>query len=157
MQPAKGSLYLKIELLWLLLSLLLGTALATPIYLNAANFPFYALLFVYVVLFVTFTRYIFLLRFTFLASRQAWKVALVFAMFPILFFLGQELNYFQTYIDENGPEAVVGILTLDKQQSLMQYSRNVILLFGVGSMISGTILPFRLFFSVWRMHNGYKD
>ncbi|MDP4711567.1 MAG: hypothetical protein NWS63_10260 [Saprospiraceae bacterium] len=157
MESAKGRLFIQIELLWFLLSFLLGLALAAPIYLNAASFPFYPLLFTYVVLFVTFTRYIFLLKFTFLAKRQAWKVLFVFAMFPILFFLGQELNYFQTFIDENGPEAVVGELALNKLNSLMQYSRNVILLFGVGSMISGFILPFRLFFSVWRVHNGYQD
>ncbi len=152
-----GKLNVQLELFWWLFSFILAIALALPIYFNTSGFPFYLLLFIYIVSFVTFTRFIFLLKFTFLAKRQSWKVITVFAMFPILFLMGQELNYFQTFIDENGPQALLGNLPLDKEVSMLKYVRNVTLLFGVGSLISGAILPFRLFFSVWRVHNGYPD
>lgn len=151
-----GNLNARLEAYWWLFSILFAVVLAIPIYLNTQGFPFYPLLFVYVIAAITFTRFIFLLQFTFLARRRAWKVALVFIMMPVIFLLVQELNYFQTFLDENGPAAVVGTLPLEKETSMIKYSRNVILLFGVASIISGAVLPFRLFYSVWRMYNGYE-
>lgn len=147
----------RLEIYWWLFSVLLAIILAVPIYLRTQGFPFYPLLFVFVIATITFTRFIFLLQFTFLAKRRAWKVALVFILMPVIFLLVQELNYFQTFLDENGPAAVVGKLPLDSETSMIKYVHNLILLFGVASIISAAILPFRLFYSVWRMYNGYED
>jgi hypothetical protein len=82
------------------------------------------------------------------------KVVVVFLCIPIVFFAIQELNLFQTFLDENGVEALVGAdIPLEKRNSLSKYIHSEMLLFAVGTIISGILLPFRLLLSVWRGRN----
>ncbi|MEZ4985468.1 MAG: hypothetical protein R2795_10590 [Saprospiraceae bacterium] len=75
----------------------------------------------------------------------------------IVFFLVQEINYFQTFLDENGIESIVGALPLVQQQPMMQFIRSEMILFGVAAVIACVVLPIRLIVSVWRQWNGYPD
>lgn len=146
--------YLKIESLWWIFTALLITAVLLPIYTSIhSSYPFYFVNIVYIVTFVTLTRYTFLLHQTFLARRQALKIILFFLCLPLVFYLVQELNYFQTFLDEEGWDAVVGQLAYKKRNGMIDYMRNQMLLFGVGSIIIAAIFPFRLLISVWRTRN----
>ena len=145
----------QLESLWWALTLFMVVLILTPIYLTVDNFPFYILNSIYIVTFITVTRYIFLLKYTFVARREIWKIIFVFLMIPAIFLLVQELNLFQTFLDENGMEAMVGeILPLSRRTAINKYIYNEIMLFGIGSIISCTVLPFRLLISVWRGRNG---
>ena len=44
-------------------------------------------------------------------------------------------------------------LHVTKQTSLINYIKNEMIFFGVGSIITGIILPFRMIISLWRMRN----
>lgn len=150
--PHQNSI-LQFELLWWLITALVLAAILLPIYFNIGNFPFYGLNVLVVVTFITLARYLFLLPHTFLARREGLKVAIVFLCIPLIFIIVQELNKFQTYIDEQGVEMLVGKRPADKQMQWGYYIQNEILLFGVGAVITSVILPFRLILSVWRGRN----
>ena len=144
---------LLLELIWWIFTALVILLVLFPIYSTVTAYPFYLINIIYILVFITLTRYIFLLRFTFLAKPQRLKVILFFLCIPLVFYLVQELNYFQTFLDEEGPRAVVGPMDLSQGGSMVQYIRTEMLLFGVGSIISGVVFPFRLLVSIWRLRN----
>ena len=143
----------QLELYFWIFTIVATAAVLLPILTAAPGYPFTFVNIVYVVVAITMTRYIFLLRHTFLAKQQSLKVVVFFLCIPLVFYLVQELNYFQTFLDEEGPEAVIGQLAYTEQQKLLTYIRSELLLFGVMAIISSVLLPFRLIISVWRMRN----
>jgi len=142
-----------LELIWWVFTAVVVIGVLLPIYTNVEGYPFYFINIVYVVTFITLTRYIFLLRYTFLAKRERIKLILFFLSIPFVFYLGQELNHFQTFLDEEGLNAVTGFLPLSSGTGMIQYIQNEILLFGVGSIICAVVFPFRLMVSIWRFRN----
>lgn len=144
---------LRFELLsWIFIALIVAVV-QLPIYLAEAPYPFYLTNTIYVTVFLLAVRYLFFLRFSFLAYRQILKIALIFLTIPLVFHLSSELNHFQTTVDEEGKEAFVGALPYGKGDSLFRYIYNEMLLFGTGSIISSILLAFRLLISIWRVHN----
>ena len=108
---------------------------------------------IFIIVFITFTRYIFLLKHTFLAKQQVIKIAFVLISVPIVFILIHQINLFQTFLDEYGIEGLVGNLPFGKRENIAKFIRAEMLFFGVGSVISAIILTFRLVVSVWRTRN----
>ncbi len=150
----KNKRLLQLELLWWLLTLALTALLILPIYNGSPRYSFLWLHVLYIVSFVTLARYLFFLRFTFLAYRPLFKLVLFFLLIPFVFYLVQELNYFQTFLDENGPEALLGqkrgqVVDL----SLVSYARTQVLFFGIGSVITAILFGFRMILSIWRNRN----
>jgi len=143
----------QMEVLWWLVTLLIAVAVVLPIYFTAGPYRFMVQNTIFVIVFITFTRYIFLLPFTFLARRQFLKQVLIIACIPAIFFLVQELNTFQTFLDENSMEAIIGPLPMQKAAGIGQYLHAEMLLFAVGAIISAVLLPFRLGLSIWRTRN----
>lgn len=150
--PSKTSIR-HLELLWWLITFLILVAVLVPIYLKVDHYDFYLLNSVFIIGFITFTRYIFFLPFTWLAHTERWKVILFFLCIPFLFYLLQGINQFQVFLDEEGPEALIKNLQGKTLSDMTTYIRSEMLLFGVGSIISGLIFPFRLLISVWRKRN----
>lgn len=144
----------ELEIYWWLLSGLIAILVVAPIMLNTSIFPFYTSNLLFVIAFLNLTRYIFLLGYTWFARLEVVKIVLFFFCIPIVFLAIQEVNLFQTFLDENGADALVGAdLPLEKRNSLSKYIHSEMLLFGVGTIISGILLPFRLILSVWRGRN----
>jgi hypothetical protein len=152
MQPPI-SLLLRLELIWWALTAVVLAGVLLPIRGYWETYPFFWTNVIFLVVFVTLARYIFLLPYTFLANRQRWKVILVFLCIPLVFLLVQEINRFQVYLDNYGLEALLGQPGMNPEDSLISYTYSEMLLFGVGSVISGVIFPFRLLLSVWRRRN----
>lgn len=150
-------LLFRLEFIWLLITALVAVLLLAPILYSLPDYQFLWPNLAFIVIMITFTRYIFQLRYTFLANWRILKVALIFICIWLTFFLVQEINLFQTYLDENGIEAVVGSLPRSSQGAMMSYIRSEMLLFGVGAVIGCMVLPIRLVVSVWRRWNGYED
>lgn len=148
----------QLELLFWIFTALLALIVQLPIYnsLGAERYPFYLQNTVFILAAITVTRYIFLLQHTFLAYRQILKIAFVFLCIPLIFYLVQEINHFQTYIDEQGWDALVGHLAYEERKSMIDYIRNQMILFGIMAVISSVIFPFRLIVSVWLTYNRGK-
>lgn len=144
------------ELIWIAITLLVCVGVLYPIYFGTINYPFYFINSIYIISFITITRYIFLFKHSFFARWQYTKAAIIFLGIPFIFYLGQELNLFQTYLDENGPESITGNIPIDAQNSMMKYIYNEMLLFGVGAMISALLFQMRLLLSIWRVYNNYE-
>lgn len=151
------ALRFRIELIWWVLTVLITGLILLPILWQIPDYRFLWQNLAFIVVFVTLARYIFQLRYSFLAPMRNFKVAVMFGCLITAFLLVQEINLFQTYLDENGIESVVGSLSKEKQAPMMSYIRSEMLLFGVGAAISCIILPLRLILSIWRRWNGYED
>lgn len=152
-----NTVLVQLELVWWLITALIAAAILAPILYKVPNYSFLLPNAALIVLTVTFARYIFQLRYTFLFKTFYMKAALVFACIIIAFLVIQEINLFQTRIDEEGIEYVVGHLPLPEQKPMMKYIHSQMVLFGVGSLVGCVALPLRLIRSVWRQWNGKPD
>ncbi len=153
MQSLPFKQILLLELLWWALTGLFTLLVTLPILLSPIYFPFWTNNILFVLTFVTTTRYLFLLRFTWMAYLIRIKVVLFFLAIPFVFFLIQEVHAFQVFLDERGMEVIVGELPLERQDSMMAYIRSEYLLFGIGAIVGSVVLPFRLLQSVWLLYN----
>lgn len=142
-----------LELIWWIVTLIIVVAVLYPIQSNLTSYRFNWINIIYIITFITVSRYIFLLPYTFLARIEYLKVILIFLCIPAVFLLSQELNLFQTYVDGEGVDALVGDLPYEKRDSMIAYIRNEMFFFGMGSIVSCVILPLRLILSIWRGRN----
>lgn len=146
-------LRIRLELIWWIFTALAVVAVLLPIRLSTDGFPFYVSNALYIVIAITFSRYAFLLRHTFLA-HLFWVKFLIIAFSAVLVFvLMTSLGDFTIYIDEVGLQILVDHLPIEKQYKIMGYIRAEVTFFGVMSIISAIILPIRMIISIWRMRN----
>ncbi len=154
MDNKQQSLFLKLEILWWIITAIIVLGVLYPIYSKVPdNYPFYFANILFIVVFITFTRLIFLLKFSFLANWEKIKIALITITPILLFFLVNELNFFQTFLDEKGVENFLAKMSIPEQETMRKYITAEMLLFGVGSIITAVILPIRLLMSIWRVRN----
>jgi hypothetical protein len=149
----KNSLHFRLELIWWIFTLVLTATILYPILRIVDDYPFLVINIAFVIIFITFTRYIFLLKHTFLAKQQLLKVGIILISVPVIFMLINQINLFQTFLDENGIEGIVGSLSFGRRENIAKFIRTEMLFFGVGSVISSIILSLRLVISVWRTIN----
>lgn len=155
MENKKG-LYLKLELIWWVFTLILIAGVLYPIVSKISNYPFLLINILFVLVFITFTRYVFLLKHTFIAKKQLLKVTLAILCLPMILFIVNSINGFQTFVDEQGMRAVVGELPYEQQESMMSYIRSLLIFFGVGAIIATITFALRLIVSVWQYRNRGK-
>ncbi len=144
---------IKLELIWWLFTAIVVFAVIFPIHQNLSAYPFLWQNILFIVVFITLTRFVFLLKHTILANKTKLKVGIVLISIPIIFVLIEQLSGFQTYMDEENFDKFMPNLNLEKQQSMNNYLHSEMLLFGVGSVIISIIFPFRMVLSVWRNRN----
>lgn len=149
-----GKLTLQLEIVWWIFTLLVVLGVMYPILSNVPEYPFTFSNVLYIVVFITITRHIFLLKHSFLANAQWAKAIILLVTVPFVFYLVTELHHFQTYLDDYSADAFLGNLSEPLRTELESYIRNEMILFGTGSIIAACILPFRLIISLWRWKNG---
>lgn len=142
-----------LEVFWWVFTLVVILLVLTPIFRDAPDFPFIMENAIAIVVFITLSRYIFLLNLTFLTRHLILKIVLGIACIPLVFYLVSNINQFQTYLDEEGVLGFMGHLSPSKIEALEKYLRHEFVLFGVGSVVAATIMPFRLIIAVWRQFN----
>ncbi len=147
------SLHFRLEIIWWIFTIILAMGVTYPVISKVENYPFLVINIIFIIVFVTFTRYIFLLKHTFLAKQQLLKTGIVLISVPIIFMLINQINLFQTFLDENGFNGLVGDLPFGKRENIAKFIRAEMLFFGVGSVISAIVLTIRLVVSVWRLKN----
>ncbi len=154
MDTQQKSLFIKLELVWWLLTAIVAMGGLYPIYSKVGmNYPFYPSNLLFIITFITFTRLIFLLKHSFLANWEKIKIGVILVTPILLFYLVNELNYFQTFLDEKGVENFLAQMSIPERESMRKYITAEMLLFGVGSLIAAVILPIRLLISIWRARN----
>ncbi len=148
-----SKLYIRLELIWWLVTLLVILGVLLPIYRVLPEYPFWIQNTVFISVFITITRYVFLLKHTLLAYRQWLKVVVSVLCIPLFFYLIKEVSLFSTIAEEIGIEEMFGQLSMKGQADMSNYVRSEMLFFGAASIISTVILPFRMLISFWRTHN----
>jgi len=89
-----------------------------------------------------------------LDSKTEWIKVFIIAVSAILFFImTTALSDFHNFLDEQGLQTLVEHLNVNAQTRLMNYMKSEMIFFGVGAIISGLILPFRMLISLWRVRN----
>ncbi len=141
------------EVLWWLFTILVILIVLFPIWDNDIDFPFYFQNALLIAIFITFSRYIFFLPLTFIARKKWIKVAIILSAVIFFFVMSTALSDFRNYVDERGLQTLVNHLHVTKQTRIIEYIKNEMIFFGVGGIITGIILPFRMIISLWRMRN----
>jgi len=149
----KKSLSIRLELVWWIATALLLVGVLFPIYKVEADYPFWITNILFILVSVTFTRYIFLLKHTFLARHQWGKVAIIILCIPLFIYLIKVMHQFQLYLDGIGLQDIFGHLSYNGQERMTKYVQAEMLFFGAASIIVTVLLPFRMLISYWRTLN----
>jgi hypothetical protein len=144
----------KVELIFLLMTLALALLIIQPIkeYMGS-NYEFYTINYIYIFVFLTFSRYILLLHYT-PFSHSIWtKVILVFLCIPLFFYLMDGQYNFQQMLDEKGLEPLVLSNDIDFRWNFAKYAKYQFLFFSTGALMVVFMMPFRMIRSIWRIRN----
>jgi len=146
-------LKLKLELIWWGITFLIVFAVLFPIRNYFSAYPFLFVNILGIILFVTFTRLIFQFKHSPIGKMQAVKLVLILLCFPLTLYFIESINSFQTLLDENGIDALLGEKYFPEKNKLGSYVRTQFIFFAVGTVIATLIFAVRLIFSVWRYRN----
>lgn len=142
------------EATWILITIVATVLVLAPIYLNCGSaFSYYWKNIFFIVIFITFTRWIFLLKYTFFAHIRWIKLALIFIPIPLFFIAMDGLFSFQKMLDETGLQEVTKGLTPEKALEMFRYIRFEYIFFATSCMIVLVLLPLRMIVSIWRRIN----
>lgn len=147
------SLALRMELVWWLFTAVIVIAVLFPIIKDVDDYPFLFTNIIFITVFITFARYIFLLKHTFLANRQTLKVIIFFLCLPLFAYLVNELTSVRTFLDEQGIDTLVNNLAYENHWGFANYVKTEMYFFGAASLVVTALLPLRLLLSVWRNRN----
>lgn len=141
------------EIITFAIALLIAIVMMIPLYNNTSNYSFYLSNFIFIFLFITFSRYIFFLRFSAFSHNMIVKLLFIFSTIPLAFLLTEAFSNFQKFADNIGLQEFVTQLNGNEQAGMMAYIRNQMLFFGAGSIVTCILLSLRLIVSIWRVKN----
>jgi hypothetical protein len=144
---------LAIEGISLLMTAVVVGVVMYPIWTQFPEFKFQWTNVVYIVAFVTFTRYTFLLRYTLIAQAQNVKIGFILLTLMIILGLTTQIQDFNVWIDAGDPERLMPLVPISKRDSLLSYIKSEFLFFAVGAIVAAVFLSGRLMQSVWRTRN----
>lgn len=149
----EGNVRLRLELLWWVLTLLLTAIFMLPIFLVVKGYPFPGTNALFIIFLISATRYIFMLKQSWIAYREWPKLAIIASSAILFFVLITSLGDFNSFVREEGLQDLVSHLPVGKQRMYIRYIHNEMLFFGVGSVICSIVLPIRMLISIWRRRN----
>lgn len=160
LEKKQWMLKLQLEIIWWIVTAIITFLLVSPIINNMLDYQFLYSNIIFIIIFITYTRYFFLLKHTFLARAQILKFVLIFASIPLVFKLVEFIFAYQDFLDTEGLNTFDAYfregLDIKARERLLAYMSREFLFFGVGSVIAAVILPFRLLISFWRVYNKSK-
>lgn len=137
------------ELVWWAFTLVLAGLILLPVYSQLPGFPFYVPNFVYIVVAITLTRYLFFLKISWLRDHLVVQAALSILLLPLIFWMGQYFQNFITFFDEQGPDILVKQLEPGMAKIMQRYLQAEYRFFGTWAIIAALLTPLRLLFNVW--------
>ena len=142
------------EILSWLFVLAFCTLILLPVYLKSGiNYGFYIPNAVAIIIFLTFTRLIFLLSYT-PYSRVKWlKFLLIFLPIPLFLYHIDSLYNFQRFIDEEGTISFLKGTTELSDYNFGRFIKYQFIFFCVSAIVTIVLLPPRMIISFWRTTN----
>ncbi|MEM6723757.1 MAG: hypothetical protein AAF598_06940 [Bacteroidota bacterium] len=156
------ALKIQLELFWWIFTALAVVFILFPIWRVFDHYPFLVPNLLFIIGFITYTRYTFLLKHTWLAKLKYVKGGLVFISVPVIFLTIEALHGLQVFIDEQGPEALFVSeylrepLSPARQRSMLIYIRREFFITGIGLVVAAAAFPLRMLISIWRQINTDK-
>ena len=147
---------IQLELLWWVVTAVLLTVIMYPIWSEFPSFPFNITNTVYVLCLITFARYAFLLKHTFLADWEKGKIAFVLLTLAIIIACVMQLQDFNIWLDNSDPDVLLKTVRENKRVSLLAYIKSEYMFFMVGAVVGALFLGGRLLLSIWRLKNRGK-
>lgn len=140
-----------LELVWWVATAVIAVLFLLPVITYIGEkYMFYTSNIFFIVAFITITRYIFLLKHTFLARAKWAKLVLIFLPIPLLFYAVDSLFDFQDFIDKGGHIEMLNHLLPDTAMDISKYIKYQFIFFGTGTMLVLFLLPIRMIISIWR-------
>lgn len=150
-------LSLTLELVFWILTAIFTFGVLYQVFSNFNSFSFLLENIMVIVVFVTYTRYLFLWKHTLFSRSNIVRGLILLAAIPMVFYMIQSLNNFQAFLDINGYDAFMDTLkeplSADRKTSLLKYIRSEFVFFSTGAIIVGVLLPIRMVISFWRTKN----
>ena len=145
---------LLLEGIWWLVTAIIVSLVMYPIWSNFPEFKFNVVNIVNITAFVTFTRYIFLLKYTFIAKMEKVKIGFVLFTLMIVIAITTQIQSFNVWIDGGDPDVLLSSVGKSSvRESLLNYIKSEFLFFAVGAVVASAFLAGRLLMSVWRTRN----
>jgi hypothetical protein len=147
------------ELVWWMLTGIVAWLVARPLWSEFVDYRYIYELILFIVILITYTRYLFLLKYTFLSHFQVGKFILIFGSIPLIFFL---INLFFGYQDflERQSEGMEEYqiyfradMSFEDHGKVIKYLSKVYSFFALSAIMVVVISPFRLLLSFWRVYN----
>lgn len=150
-------LSLTLELVFWVLTAIIAFGVLYQVFSNFNNFPFLLENILVIVVFVTYTRYLFLWKHTLFSRSNIVRTLILLSAIPLVFYMIQSLNGFQAHLDDYGYNAFMDSLktplSIDRKTSLLKYIRSEFVFFSTGAIIVAILLPIRMVISFWRTKN----
>lgn len=140
------------ELTWWAFTLVLAGLVLLPLYSQLSEFPFYLPNFIYIVVAITLTRYLFFLDISWLRDHLLLQGGFSILLIPLIFMMVQYLNSFVRFFDEEGPDILILNLAKETGEIMNSYMKAEYRFFGIWAIIASVIMPFRLLFNVWKRY-----
>lgn len=146
-----------LEAIWWLVTAVIVTIIMYPIWANFPAYKFNVMNITNIAAFITFTRYTFFLKYTFLASLQKTKIAFVLFTVAIVATLMTQIQSFNVWIDGGDPDILLeSVGKTEMREPLLNYIKSEYVFFVVAAIVSALFLSGRLLVSVWRLRNRGK-
>ena len=130
-----------LESIWWVVTAVIVTVVMYPIWTNFPAYKFNGVNIATIVLFVTFARYTFFLKYTFLATWQYAKIGFVLVTIAIVATLMTQIQSFNVWIDGGDPDILLeSVGNAAKRESLLNYIKSEFLFFVVAAIISAVFL-----------------
>ena len=145
---------LLLEGIWWFVTAIIVSLVMYPIWSNFPEFKFNAVNIVNITAFVTFTRYIFLLKYTFIAKMEKVKIGFVLFTLMIVIAITTQIQSFNVWIDGGDPDVLLSSVGKSSaRESLLNYIKSEFLFFVIAAIVSAIVLAGRLMVSVWSVRN----
>ncbi len=147
---------LTFELGWWLVTAIICLLVYLRVTTGFVSYPFLVANMAFIVIFITVTRHIFLLRHTFLANSRNLMIAFIFVSIPLFLYSLTMYREFKMFWDDGSLIPFLKPGEYDTQMAFANFFRQEMFFFAIGSMIATFIFPFRLVKAVWSKYNrGY--
>ncbi len=142
------------ELFFWLIAIAISLLVMRPIHeYIEKDYAFYTINYIFIILFLSFSRYILLLKYT-PFSHNAWiKLILLFSCIPLFLFLIDGQYNFHQMLDEKGLEPIVKSQNPEFRWNIAKYAKYQFLFFSTGTIMTLIIMPVRMVISIWRVRN----
>jgi hypothetical protein len=150
---------LLMELVWWLLTGIVAWLVTRPLWSEFVQYQFIYELILFIAILITYTRYLFLLKYTFLSHFQVGKFILIFASIPLTFYLIGLFFGYQDFLErqsEGMEEYQIYFradMTFSEHGEVLKYLSKVYSFFALTAIMVVIAAPFRLLVSFWRVYN----